>query len=86
MYQNYILLYCKGYIQISAYKNINVEMKNNTANKITTTRSITSKFILEYRYNILKIQVEKQLNKKIRVLLVIPNVISHTVRVNKIHF
>ena len=29
--------------------------KNNTANKITTTHSITSKFILEYNYNILKI-------------------------------
>ena len=33
----------------------------------------------------LKIEVEKQLSKKIQALLVIPNVISHTVRVNKIH-
>ena len=33
----------------------------------------------------LKIKVEKQLSKKIRVLLVIPNVISHIVMVNKIH-
>ena len=33
----------------------------------------------------LKIKVEKQLSKKIRVLLVIPNVVSLTVRVNKIH-
>ena len=60
-------------------------MKTIQQIKKTTTRSITSKFILEYSYNILKIQIEKQLSKKIQVLLVVLNVISHAVRVNKIH-
>ena len=56
LYQNYILLYCKGHIQMtSKNSNINVKTKTNTLNKITTKHSICSEFILGYSYKMLKI-------------------------------
>ena len=50
-YQNYILLYCKGRFQVTSNNtNINVDMKRIMVNKIKTTHSICSQFILDYRY------------------------------------
>ena len=64
---------------------INVETKTNTLNKITTTHSISSKFILGYRYKMLKIYLKNKPGKKIQRLLVILNVVLQTSRINKIH-
>ena len=46
--------------------NINVETKNNTLNKITTTHSICSEFILGYSYEMLKIYLNNKPGKKIQ--------------------
>ena len=46
--------------------NINVETKTNTLNKITTTHSISSNFILGYRYKMLKIYLKNKPGKKIQ--------------------
>ena len=44
-------LYCEGHIQMTINNsNINVETETNTLNKITTTHSICSEFILGYSY------------------------------------
>ena len=70
LYQNYILLYCKGHIlMISNKSNINVQTKSNTVNKITTTHLICSKFIIGYDYKMLKIYLKNC--KKLQVLLLI---------------
>ena len=59
LYQNYILLYCKGHIQMTSNNsNINVETKTNTLNKITIKHSICSEFILGYSYEMLKIYLK----------------------------
>ena len=46
--------------------NINVETKTNTLNKITTTHSICSEFILGYSYKMLKIYLKNKPGKKIQ--------------------
>ena len=67
LYKNYILLYCKGHIQMTSNNsNINVEIKTNTLNKITTTHSICSEFILGYTYKMLKIYLKIKHGKNIQ--------------------
>ena len=39
---------------------INVQTKTNIINKITTTHSVCSKFILGYRYKMLKIYLKRK--------------------------
>ena len=46
--------------------NINVETKTNTLNKITTTHSIGSEFIIGYSYKMIKIYLKNKLGKKIQ--------------------
>ena len=70
---------------ISNNSNINVETKTNTLNKIITTYSICSEFILGYSYKMLKIYLKIKPGKKIQTLLVILNVVLQTARDNKIH-
>ena len=70
---------------ISNNSNINVETKTNTLNKIITTYSICSEFILGYRYKMPKIYLKIKPGKKIQTLLVILNVVLQTARDNKIH-
>ena len=45
--------------------NVNVKTKTNTLNKITTTHSICSEFILGYSYKMLKIYLKNKPAKKI---------------------
>ena len=67
IYQNYILLYCKGHIQMTSnYNNLNVVTKSYTLNKITTTHSIYLEFILGYSYKMLKIYLKNKPGKKIQ--------------------
>ena len=47
-------------------RNINVETKTNTLNKITTTHSICSEFILGYSYKMLKICLKIKTGQKIQ--------------------
>ena len=61
LYQNYILLYCKGHIYMTTNSsNINVQTKTNTLNKIITTHSVCSKFIQGYSYKIFKIYLKRK--------------------------
>ena len=69
----------------SNYSNINDETKDNIINKMTTTHSICSKFVLDYTCKMLKIYLKNKSSKKLQALLVIPNVIAITVTINEIH-
>ena len=49
MYHTYMLLYCKGHIQMTSNDSIiNVETKNNRMNKMTKRHSIHIEFTLLY--------------------------------------
>ena len=50
----------------SKNSNINLETKTNTLNKITTTHSICSEFILGYNYKMLQIYLNNKPGKKIQ--------------------
>ena len=49
IYHTYLLLYCKGYIQMTSNDStINVEGNNNRVNKMTKLHSIHLECILQY--------------------------------------
>ena len=68
----------------SNHSNINMKTKEYSKQN-DKIHLISSKFVLEYSYEMLNIQVQRQLSKKIQASLVIFNVVSNAVRVNEIH-
>ena len=51
--------------------NINVETKNNTVNEMKKKHSVSSEFIIDYTYKMLKIYLKNKPSKKLKPLLVI---------------
>ena len=49
--------------------NINVQTKTNTVNKITTTHSVCSKFILGYSHKIFKIYLKRKTYQEVSSLI-----------------